>query len=177
MQDPTSNILSGSHQRSRPPAAWAPPSGVPSAGSHRPPAPSSAALRADSQIGGDPPDRHPGTRLVQRDGIRFELRRIVLHDHEMSDLRSSRSISQESNIRGQGPCPAAREGGRVPLPVTRDDLGRTGVGGELARHQLTARHPGRVKHRVVPGTANWPSRLAPSPPRPGSSRCRQPPGL
>lgn len=48
-------------------------------------------LGVDSQVGGDLPDRPLGPRLVRRDRVRLELRRIVLHDHEMSVLRSSGS--------------------------------------------------------------------------------------
>ncbi|MFD0440946.1 transposase domain-containing protein [Streptomyces chartreusis] len=58
------------------------------------------------QIGSDLPDRRLGPRLVQRDRVRLELRRIVLHDHEMSVLRSSGSSvscvqDQRSRILGE----------------------------------------------------------------------------
>jgi hypothetical protein len=105
-------------------------------------------LRIDSQIDGDPPERRPGTRLVQRDGVRLELRRTVLHDHEMSDLRLSRSMSQVSNVQEQVPCPAARGTWTGPTSRRSRRPRRTGIGGEPARHRLTGRRPGSAKHRV-----------------------------
>lgn len=60
-------------------------------------------LRDGPQISYERPDRRVRPRLVQRERVRVVIRRMVLHDHEMSVLRSSRSTSQVSKSRGQRP--------------------------------------------------------------------------
>jgi hypothetical protein len=73
-----------------------------------------------NQIGSDLPDRRLGPRLVQRDRVRLELRRIVLHDHEMSILRSSGS--SVSCVQNQGSRPGGVARGRPP--VAKEFIGR-----------------------------------------------------
>ncbi|URN10953.1 hypothetical protein LUW77_00170 [Streptomyces radiopugnans] len=74
------------------------------------PHPLPQGLGVDPQIGGDLPDRRFGPRLVERDRVRCEPRRVVLHDHEMSVLRSPGS--GVSCVQDQGSRPTCPRGSR-----------------------------------------------------------------
>ena len=93
--------------RSPPPAAWRlggylrPATPGPTCPGRRYPVPQ--RLRVDPQISGNRPDRRSRARLVQRDRIRLELRRVALHDHETSFSDPQDPLSRVSKIRGQGP--------------------------------------------------------------------------
>lgn len=73
-------------------------------------------LPVDPQTSGDRPDRRSRPRLVQRDGVRLEPRRVVLHDHGTSVLLGLKiQVSRVSRFRGQGP--------RGPPSLGRDQSG------------------------------------------------------
>lgn len=87
-------------------------------------------LRADPRISSDRSGRRFGPRLVHRDRDRFELRRVVLHDHGASVLlapRSKRLGCPGSGVKARpGPC-AGMPPGVIP-PGPAPESGRSSRG-------------------------------------------------